>query len=110
MIAVTSCTPNEGKSSCDHESGKVSMAEAGKKVILIDADMRKSVLVGRTKVRSSVKRTDSLSFKQAPLIDVICSTNVKNLSIIFARPVPPNPAELLEAVILKRCWIPSKSI
>ena len=94
LIAVTSCTPNEGKSSVTMNLA-VSMAEAGKKVILIDADMRKSVLVGRTKVRSSVKGLTHYLSKQAPLIDVICSTNVKNLSIIFAGPVPPNPAELL---------------
>lgn len=94
VIAVTSCTPNEGKSSVTMNLA-VSMAEAGKKVILIDADMRKSVLVGRTKVRSSVKGLTHYLSKQAPLIDVICSTNVKNLSIIFAGPVPPNPAELL---------------
>ena len=94
VIAVTSCTPNEGKSSVTMNLA-VSMAEAGKKVILIDADMRKSVLVGRTKVRGSVKGLTHYLSKQAPLIDVICSTNVKNLSIIFAGPVPPNPAELL---------------
>ena len=73
VIAVTSCTPNEGKSSVTMNLA-VSMAEAGKKVILIDADMRKSVLVGRTKVKSSVKGLTHYLSKQAPLIDVICST------------------------------------
>ena len=80
VIAVTRCTPNEGKSSVTMNLA-VYMAE--------------SVLVGRTKVRSSVKGLNHYLSKQAPLIDVICSTNVKNLSIIFAGPVPPNPAELL---------------
>ena len=47
-IAITSCTPNEGKSSVAMELAKA-FAEAGKKTILVDADLRKSVLVGRYK-------------------------------------------------------------
>ena len=43
-IALTSCTPNEGKSSCAMELARV-FAESGKKTILVDADLRKSVLV-----------------------------------------------------------------
>ena len=48
VIAVTSCTPNEGKSSVAMEMARA-FAEAGSKTMLIDADMRKSVLVGRYK-------------------------------------------------------------
>ena len=48
VIAVTSCTPNEGKSSISMNLAKA-VAESGKRVILIDADLRKSVLVGRYK-------------------------------------------------------------
>mgnify|MGYP000488311098 CR=1 FL=1 len=40
VIAVTSCTPNEGKSSVSMQLG-ISLAESGKRVILIDADLRK---------------------------------------------------------------------
>ena len=47
-IAITSCTPNEGKSSVAMEIAKA-FAEAGNRTILLDADMRKSVLVGRYK-------------------------------------------------------------
>ena len=94
VIAITSCTPNEGKSSVTLNLA-LSLAEAGKKVILIDADLRKSVLVGRTKVRGEVKGLTHYLSKQAPMIDVICSTDVKNLHIVYAGPVPPNPAELL---------------
>ena len=43
-IAITSCEPNEGKSTTTIEIAR-SLAESGKKVLLIDADMRRSVVV-----------------------------------------------------------------
>ena len=59
VIAVTSCTTNEGKSSVTMNLA-VSMAEAGKKVILIDADICTG---GKNKSEKFCKRTDSLSFQ-----------------------------------------------
>ena len=100
VIAVTSCTPNEGKSSVTMNLA-VSLAEAGKKVLLVDGDLRKSVLVGRTKVKGMSKGLTHYLSKQASLIDVICSTNVPNFHMIFAGPVPPNPAELLGGKLFK---------
>ena len=100
VIAVTSCTPNEGKSSVIMNLA-VSLAEAGKKVLLVDGDLRKSVLVGRTKVKGMSKGLTHYLSKQASLIDVICSTNVPNFHMIFAGPVPPNPAELLGGKLFK---------
>lgn len=94
VIAITSCATNEGKSSVTMNLA-VSLAEAGKKVLLIDADLRKSVLVGRTKVKESIKGLTHYLSKQAALIEVICATNVKNMHIVYAGSVPPNPAELL---------------
>lgn len=94
VIAITSCTPNEGKSSVSMQLG-ISLAEIGKQVILIDADLRKSVLLGRTKTEKSVRGLAHFLSGQASLEDVICATNIKNFYMIYSGPFPPNPAELL---------------
>lgn len=94
VIAITSCTPNEGKSSVSLNLAQ-SLAAAGKRVLLIDADLRKSVMMGTVKVKSKVKGLTHYLATQETLTDVICVTDVNNLHIIFAGPVPPNPAELL---------------
>jgi len=94
VIAVTSCTPNEGKSSVSMNLAKA-IAESGKKVILIDADLRKSVLVGRYKTGAVKFGLTHFLSGQKNFQDVYCRTNVKNLYVAFAGPVPPNPTELL---------------
>lgn len=94
VIAITSCTPNEGKSSVAMEVAK-SFAEAGSRTILIDADMRKSVLVGRYRTGAVRKGLSQSLIGRTVLEDAICETNVDNLYMIFAGPVPPNPSELL---------------
>jgi len=94
VIAITSCTPNEGKTEISFRLA-VSMAEAGKKVMFIDADLRKSVLVGRYKVETSLKGLSHYLSGQESLDSIICTTSAENMQIIFSGQVPPNPAELL---------------
>ena len=94
VIGVTSCVPNEGKSSVCMNLAN-SMAESGRKVLLLDTDLRKSVLLGRYKITESVKGFSHFLSDQAALDEVLCQTDVDNLHIIFAGQVPPNPAELL---------------
>ncbi|HIT90005.1 MAG TPA: AAA family ATPase, partial [Candidatus Merdenecus merdavium] len=53
-IAITSTIPGEGKSSVSFELAR-SLAEAGKKVIFIDADLRKLAIVGRYKIKQAIK-------------------------------------------------------
>ena len=94
VIAVTSCTPNEGKSSVSYELA-CSYAQNGKKVLLIDADLRKSVLIRRHfkgKVRYGLVH---YLVGKYPFEEVCCETSIKNLHLTFAGPVPPNPSELL---------------
>ncbi len=93
-IVFTSCTQNEGKTYVILNLA-ISLSEIGKKVLLLDADLRKSALLGRVDVTSSVKGLTHFLSKQASLVDIICQTNVPNFYIAFAGPVPPNPSELL---------------
>ena len=95
VIALTSCTPNEGKSTVSLQLA-LSLAESGKKTILIDADMRKSVLVGETRPsQQGLKGLAHYLSGQSALQDVIYITDILDLHILYAGPFPPNPAELL---------------
>lgn len=94
VIVITSCTPNEGKSSVSLNLAQ-SLAEGGKRVLLIDADLRKSVMMGTVKVKKKIKGLTHYLSAQESLTDVICVTDINNLHIVFAGPIPPNPAELL---------------
>lgn len=94
VISVTSCTPNEGKSSIAMEMA-MAFAQAGNKTMLIDADMRKSVLVGRYKTGAVKLGLTHTLIGKHNYTDVMCQTNIPNLYVTFAGPVPPNPSELL---------------
>ena len=94
VIAVTSCTMNEGKSTVSMNLA-LSLAEDGKRVILIDADLRNSTMVGKLRCTGekyglAYYLSDMVTFDQ-----VICSTDYENLDIIMTGRFPPNPAELL---------------
>lgn len=96
-IAITSSFPNEGKSTVTRNLA-VNFAKAGKKVLFVDADMRKSVLIGNIEVEGEVSGLSHLLSGQAELNEVICDvSNVDNLFAILAGSFPPNPSELLSS-------------
>lgn len=94
VIAVTSCTPNEGKSTISLSLAK-SLAESGKNVLMIDADLRKSVLAGRVKTTDEVKGLSHFLSGLADTNDILLRTQEERLFVIMTGVVPPNPAELL---------------
>lgn len=94
VIMVTSCVPDEGKSTLSLNLA-CSLAESGKKVFYIDADMRKSVHFGRLGVEGKTKGLSHFLSGQCEVDDILCHTQFDNLKIVFAGVVPPNPAELL---------------
>lgn len=94
----TSCCPDEGKSTITFELAR-SMTENGKKVVLVDADLRKSVMLKRYKAQATQKKIRGLSHylsKQAELSDIINETNIPGLHLVLTGPLTPNPTELLE--------------
>ena len=99
-ILITSGYPNEGKSdialSLAQELGSI-----GKKVLLLDADIRKTAYVGRLEVQDEVKGLSQLLSGQAGLQDIIYNTNFPNMDIIFGGPSAPNPSGLLSENIFK---------
>ena len=103
-ILVTSTLPGEGKSWVSSNLA-VTFAQAAKKVVLIDADMRKgrqysifevSPRPGLSNYLSGIDETNDEN-KELDLADYIQETDVENLYLIAAGNIPPNPAELLIA-------------
>lgn len=93
-IALTSFSAAEGKSTLSFQLA-ASFAQAGKRVLLVDADLRKSVLATRLGVRG---RVDGLSHYLSGLAnanELLNETDVDNLYIMFAGARVPNAAELL---------------
>lgn len=94
VILFTSCIPNEGKSTVS-QSLAAAIAESGKKVLLIDADMRNSVFLGKYQITKEVQGLSHYLSGQAKMKDIICRSNESDLYVIFSGPFPPNPTELL---------------
>ena len=94
VIAITSCNENEGKTTVALHLAR-SLAELGKEVLLIDADMRKSVLAGRNSNAKDVVGLSELLTGMVALGEALYQTQYPTLQLIFAGKYPPNPVELL---------------
>ena len=94
IVAITSSTQNEGKSFVSLELSK-SLAEAGKKVLMLDADLRKSVLAEKHTDSDEILGLSHYLSGQANSDEIVYGTQYPNFYIAFSGPYPPNPVELL---------------
>lgn len=99
-IVVTSCVAHEGKSTISVELSR-SLAEAGKKVLLLDLDLRKSMLMSKYSDERDLGGMSQVLSGQIPFEDALCKTQNENFDVVFAGPFPPNPAELVGSPTLK---------
>ena len=95
VITVTSVQPGEGKSTSSTNLA-ISFANAGYRTLLIDADIRNSVMTGTFKAEEAYHGLTSYLSGHVNLRDVIHTTSEDNLHLIPAGQVPPNPTTLLQ--------------
>ncbi|MGI6006244.1 MAG: CpsD/CapB family tyrosine-protein kinase [Ruminococcus sp.] len=94
VIAITSVAPGDGKTTVSYHLA-LAFAESGKRTLLIDGDLRKSVLLHRLQILDSVKGLSHYLSGQEAVGDVIYSTNKRNLFLMPSGIFPTNPTELL---------------
>lgn len=93
-VGLTSFSAAEGKSTISFQLA-ASLAQAGKRVVLIDADLRKSVLANRLRIRERVNGLSHFLSGQANANELLCETDIKGFYIMFAGTRVPNASELL---------------
>lgn len=95
VVMFTSSAMSEGKSTVSANVA-VTWAQAGKKVLLIDADLRRPTVHATFRKLNLEGVTTVLTGKAKPE-EVVEHTFVNNLSVISSGAVPPNPSELLNS-------------
>ena len=96
VITMTSSVPNEGKSSISLSLSRT-LAESGKKILMVDADLRKSVMAARYHIQGIDKGLSHYLTGQAEVEDIIYETEVEGLCIRVAGPLSPDPTSILDS-------------
>lgn len=91
-VLVTSSRPAEGKSTTAYATA-LNLARIGKRVVLIDGDLRNPSMHRIVGVENNAGMSNLLS-GSATLAGVVQATSEPNLGIVTSGPLPPNPAEL----------------
>ncbi|MDX1973551.1 MAG: polysaccharide biosynthesis tyrosine autokinase [Candidatus Sumerlaeia bacterium] len=99
VIHVTSCLPGEGKSTVSSNLS-VFFAESNARVLLIDADLKRPSIQRIFNISRTPGLADIL-VGQKTLEDCILVSQVKNLDILPAGTITPNPVTLLESKVMQ---------
>ena len=94
LLTVASSMSGEGKSTTTL-SLAIQFAQAGKKTLLVEADLRKPSIHQALQLDNQVGLTNYLAGEDLRPVDIARPTSIPNLFVITSGPLPPNPVELL---------------
>ncbi|MGM7721728.1 CpsD/CapB family tyrosine-protein kinase [Metabacillus sp. Hm71] len=92
-MIVTSSGPGEGKSTTTANLAVV-FAQQGKRVLLVDADLRKPTVHYTFRLENHIGLSNVLT-RQSTLEEAVQTTSQDKLWILSSGPIPPNPSEIL---------------
>jgi capsular exopolysaccharide synthesis family protein len=104
VLVVTSSREGEGKSTTAANLAQ-SFAESGRKVLLVDADLRKPRLQRYLDLEGSIGLT-SVLIGDADMSQVVQAWGPDGLEVLASGPIPPNPSELLGSAAME--WFVSE--
>ncbi|MBR0552098.1 GumC family protein [Stakelama marina] len=93
VLHITSSGPGEGKSTTSYALA-TSLAKLGKRVVLVDVDLRRPAVHQTFGIPAEPGLTDLLTTDR-DITGVVRETGIDNLTIVPSGPVPPSPTELL---------------
>lgn len=99
-IVVTSTQPGEGKTTVSSNLGVV-IAQAGKKVLIVDCDLRRPAIHPVFHEKLSPGLTNFFTQETNDITSIVKKTKVPGLDIVTSGPLPPNPSELLASIRMK---------
>ncbi|MCX6032009.1 MAG: polysaccharide biosynthesis tyrosine autokinase [Chloroflexi bacterium] len=99
-LLITSPAPTEGKSMTAANLA-AALAQAGRRVVLVDTDLHRPRLHRIFKLRNNAGITSALLEEHPALDALLQETQVPNLRVLTSGPLPPNPAELLGSTRMK---------
>jgi capsular exopolysaccharide synthesis family protein len=94
VIGFTSFGPGEGKTTLSLQTA-IAFAQLGKRVLLVDADLRKSVLAGQLRIRNKIEGLSHYLSGLSNVNELLRETDIPGLYIMFAGMRVPNSTELL---------------
>ena len=93
---VTSLAPSAGKSTISTNLA-ATFATQGKKVLLVDTDMRKPTIHKILKMKNNEGLSSLITSKEATIFEYIKKTEFENMYVLTSGATPPNPAELISS-------------
>jgi len=100
-LAVTSANSGEGKSTCSVNLASVTAMSVGRKVLLIDCDLRRPKIHWTLGLQPQVGLAEVL-LNEATVDDAIQKLDGVNLDVLPVRTIPDNPSELLASTEMRR--------